>query len=292
MVSSLARRKKTARHHALRWLPFLLLSIVLFLAACTGIPVNPNVITSIEITGRSQRANPFCDGLDVNELKKCTPELLESLRFAERGMPVTILPVGKGTCTSLSVDFGDGTPPVVLSNQVLDNGSSQVIHTYSGWGGTKLIRVTGMEGCYGDVTRQVTVGYGDEGQTFMKLGYMAADGDVCKAVPNMPALRQGTGVKISTNGMKITYGLFLEFDASGDTSGTTPSDFPFPAFRAYSFVYRLGSQLIQAEAGPVVFKVSETAPLDICINDKADALGDNRGALRFDIEVNEMSAGP
>lgn len=291
MLSNLMRRENPARRQNVRWLWFLLISIVLFASACTPIPVNPNVITGIDISGRSQRPNASCDGLDVSERVNCTPELLESLRFAQIGTPITIFPVGRGTCTSLSVDFGDGTPPVELSNQTLDNASSQVIHTYTGWGGTKLIRVTGLTGCYGEVTREISVGYDPEGETVYKLGYSPTTGNVCDLVPNVPPLRQGTGVRISTDSRMLSYSLFIQFDASGDMAGTTPPDYPFPAFRAYSLVYRVGTQLIQGEAGPVVFLASETAPLEICVNDSISFLGDNGGAIRIDIEVNEMSAG-
>lgn len=290
------------RGQAWRGVPFALLSIGLLLSACAPVRVNPNVLTGIELTGRARRPHGYCDSADGWKLRQCTPELLESLSFARRNTPITIRPVGKGTCPSLTVDFGDGTPPVTLVNQVLDNLSSQVIHTYSGWGGPKRIRATGLGGCHGDVTREITVGYDEQGDTTYDLVYaFEADRDswkVCRRVPNVPPLRQGTGVRIGTNRMKIVYSqqtpgsFFREFDASGDTSGTTPADFPFPAHRAYSLVYQVGLQRIQGEAGPVVFRAAETAPLEVCVNEKEAWLSDNRGAIGIHIDVNERSATP
>lgn len=118
-------------------------------------------------------------------------------------------------------------------------------------GGTKRIRVTGLGGCHGGVTREITVGHDSQQRP-------------------------------------VT--LWREFDASGDPSGTTPADFPFPAHRAYSRVCEGGTRRIQGEAGPVVFGVTETAPPEICVDDKAGGLFHTRGVTGIDIDVNERSA--
>ena len=144
---------------------------VLTMLALQGCAGTANVITGVSFSKLSQRPNSFCDGLDANERRQCTPELLESLRFAEIGKEIDIFPDGHGTCGQASVDFGDGTPPSRFMNQVIDrNGTWKVTHTYNGWPGKKLVRVKGESGCHGDVTKEITVGIGSGGREDFNLG--------------------------------------------------------------------------------------------------------------------------
>ena len=277
---------------ALRWLRVLFVLAVFILPACTPIQVNPNVITGIAVNGEVWRPNARCNPTDGNHQPNCTLEEAQAEQFVPMDTQISILPVGSGNCNTVQVDFGDGTTPVVLSNQVLDNASFQVFHTYTGWPGIKTVRVTGLVGCYGDVTRDVTVGIGEQGRPSFVMAYYATTGNVCDAVPNVPSLRQGTGVRITVDDALIDYGL-PQFNASGDLSTVASPDFPFPGFRPYSLIYKVGAtQFIQGGVGDVVFQAAETAPLEICVNDGADFLFDNASSgLRIEITVNERSAG-
>ena len=257
----------------IRWLKVLLIASVLGFQGCGPNSVNPNHITGIEFGNRSQRPDALCDSSDSRDRARCTRELQESLRFAEIGKQFSVLPVGVGTCATATVDFGDGTPSATFNNQVLDNMSFQALHTYTGWPGKKLIRVKGEVGCYGEVTKEITVGIGPDGRDEFTIGFAPSKTDVCVSGRGIPIIRKGSGVRISTDGGEIIYGL-PKFNASGDMTGaTTPPFFAFPAYRVFSIVYKLGnSPPIQGEVGPVVFKAPETAPLEVCVNDNPGLL--------------------
>ena len=261
------------------------------LQGCNGIPtINAPFVAAVSFTDRSQAPNVFCDGLDKAERARCTPELLESLRYAEIGKTIGVVPTmgGSGYCESVSVDFGDGTPPARRAYFDV-NSNVRVPHTYNGWPGKKLVRIKGDGNCGGDVKKEITVGFAPDGHTEYRLGFMP-NGQICNAVPNMPSLRRGSMARIKTNGMTIDYGGNKVFDASGDPSSPVPAGYLFPDHRKYSIVYRVGTQLIQGEAGVVIFRVNQTDRLEICVNDNPGYLTDNSGGMRLDIAVNEISA--
>jgi hypothetical protein len=273
-----------------RWLQILLIAAVLGLQGCGPTPVNPNVITGMSFDGRSHRPSDCLDG-DSSVRRNCSSEEIESLMFAEIGKQFSVLPVGLGMCALATVDFGDGTRSATFTNQVLDNLSFQALHTYTGWPGKKLIRVKGEAGCYGEVTKEITVGIGPNGREEYTIAFAPSKTDVCVTGKGIPIIRKGSGVRISTNGGEIIYGL-PKFNASGDLTATnTPPFFAFPAYRVFSIVYKLGnSPPIQGEVGSVTFKAPETAPLEVCVNDNPGFLGDNAGGMMLTITVNEISA--
>jgi hypothetical protein len=136
------------------WLQILLLAAALGLHGCGG---TTNIITGLSFSERSQRPNTFCDAVDASLRAQCTPELLESLRFAEIGKSIAVSPMGTGTCEAASLDFGDGTPPLRLTFfKINDTPPMKITHTYNGWPGKKLVRVKGESGCLGDVTKEIT----------------------------------------------------------------------------------------------------------------------------------------
>jgi hypothetical protein len=168
--------------------------------------------------------------------------------------------------------------------------SWKATHTYNGWPGKKLVRVKGESGCVGNVTKEIAVGIGPTGREDYRLGFVP-NSMICNPVPNMPPIRTGTGVRIETDGRTITYGQAgTTFNASGSPSLPVPPSYRFPDQRKYSLVYRIGSQLVQGEAGAVVFTANQTAPLEICVNDNPSFLTDNSGGMLITIMVNERSA--
>jgi hypothetical protein len=277
----------------LRWFQLLLLTVVLGLQGCVPNTGTANIITGLTFkndaagTGLSQLPNQFCDSTDQDLKAQCTPELLASLQYAPLDQSMLIWLEGTGTCVA-SVDFGDGTPPEVTES--FHTWPWPVLHTYTGWPGKKLIKVKAQNGCLGDLTTLVTVGRSPDNRQDYRLAFVPTN-MVCNIDPNMPILRKGSGVRITTDGGKIIYGS-ISFDASGDLSSTsTPAGFAFTGFRVFSLVYKVGaSQFIQGEAGEVVFKAAETAPLEICVNDDPSYLFDNAGGMLITITVNEASA--
>lgn len=276
-----------------RRLPTLLWTAVLGLQGCNGIPINTTLpyVAGVSFSDRSQEPNEFCDALDAPLRARCTPELLESLKFVEIGKTIGVVPTmgGSGNCEAVSVNFGDGTPPTRLTYFDV-NSNIRAPHIYNGWPGRKLVHLKGDGNCGGDVKKEITVGFAPAGRAEFRLGFMP-NSQICnQAEPNMPALRKGSTVRIRTNGGTINYGGNKIFNASGDPSSPVPPGYLFPDHRKHSIVYRVGTQAVQGEAGAVIFRVEQAGRLELCVNDNPGYLTDNTGGMRFDITVNEISA--
>jgi hypothetical protein len=263
-----------------------LLVAVSGLQGCTPAGTGP-VISDLEFGDLTPRPADYCQPHNGPD---CATDLQEFPSYAELGKTIRVLPLGTGTCGAISIDFGDGTPPVVQNLQLgtAANPGPGVLHTYTGWPGRKLVHVKGISGCLGDQSKQIMVARAPVGRGEFELGFVPTL-MVCNVVPNLPPLRKGVGVRIFADAL-IKYGPFIEFGASGEPNTSAPAAFPFPGFRKFSVIYRVGSQVVQGEADYVPFKVLATAPLEICLNDIATDLGDNSGAGRFVITVNEVSA--
>lgn len=263
--------------------------VVLGLQACTTTGINTPVVSDIAFGGMTQRPANFCQPHHGTD---CAPNLAEFPSFAEIGKEISVLPLGKGTCGRVSIDFGDGTPPRIVQNLPIGDATNPgrgVQHTYNGWPGRKLVRVKGSHYCLGDESKMLMVGFNPDERGDLDLGFVP-NNLVCNVVPDRPPLRKGSVVRIWADAV-IQYGPFIAFNASGDLSSPAPANFPFPIHRKFSVVYKVGSsQLEQGENGSVVFRVNETARLEICLNDHPNDLRDNRGAGHFKITVNEVSA--
>lgn len=284
-----------------RVLPILLLAAVLGLGACTGTGTGTtNIITDMSIGGRSSRPSAcYSAGDGRPPVKNCTEAEKEALRFAEVGKVITVYPEGQGRCAQATVDFGDGSA-MTFSNVAPQSGTSlhtwAATHTYAGWPGKKLMRVKGDSGCLGNVTKDVTVGIGPDGREDFRLGFCAGGPGcstppttVCSAVP-MPPIRKGTGVRVEADGSMINYGGNQAFSAGGDRTAPVPAGYLFPHRKKFSLVYRIGTQDVQGEVGPVTFVAGQTGPLEICTNDNPSLLSDNVGGVLLTITVNERSA--
>jgi hypothetical protein len=246
------------------------------------------------------RSDPVCEGQDPRGPFNgaCTFEQLESLAFAAHGQESIFNMQGSGTCGEVSFDSGDGTAAQTFVNVAFGPGQGwQVRHTYTGWPGKKIVRVKGLRNCLADSSAEISVGFEPEGRENLRNAFrpnsMQCNPVMLNGSPPrpMPAIRKGSGVRVETDGGMINYGgTSIVFDASGDPSTPVPAGYLFPAQRKFSLVYRIGSQLIQGEAGPVVFRATETAPLEVCVNDNPSYLADNRGGMLITITVNESSA--
>lgn len=279
--------------HPVRRLAGALLPLAMM--ACTTTPggAPPPTFGNVVFAGMTDRPADFCAPSDG---PNCPRDLANFPKVVERGKEISVQPLGTGTCGLLTVDFGDGTPVMTVQNLPMGTASSPglgVQHTYTGWPGRKMVRVKGITNCLGEQNKEIMVVIGPRDKGDFDLGFVP-NNMVCNPVPNVPALRAGTTVKITADVM-IQYGPFISFDDGGEPGVTAPADFAFPGMGKFSVIYRVGSQLVQGMGRangfrPVVFRVAATGPLEICLNDHPMELRDNRGAGHFTIEVNETSA--
>lgn len=268
-----------------------IVALALLTQACS-----PMVITGVSFGELSQRPNSFCDGLDVQDRARCTPELLASLKFAALGAPISVVIDGQGRCALATVDFGDGSVLGEASNVVVDRaGTVRVPHTYAGWPGKKTVHVRGRGDCTGEVRQDITVGFAPDGRESYRAAF-APNARQCNFLIDtptqlaMPALRAGTGVRIVADGGTINYGASSQtFNASGDPAAVVPAGYTFMDKRKFSLVYRVGTDTFQGESGSVVFTTTQPGRLEVCVNDNPGFLTDNRGGMLLTITVNERS---
>lgn len=259
------------------------LTLLLGLQACqTG------RVTGIAFEDRVQPPNEFCDSTDPAKQAACTPELKNAIQFAPLQKRVGFVFSGGGTCDEAIVDFGDGDTLKLFN---VSSWPHRETHFYSGWGGVKNIRLKGLVNCVGDARAQLNVGHEPDGRQTYLLAFRP-NLSVCNQVQNVRSVRAGSVLRLEANGTKIKYGI-PEFDASGDRSATAPSTFAFPDKRPFSLVYKIGTETFQGEAGRVVIRASQTAPLEICVNDHPAQLGDNLSAgVRIEISIAEAASVP
>lgn len=245
-------------------------------------------VTGISFENRVQPPNEFCDSTDPAKLAACTPELKNAIQFAPLQQSVGFVFAGGGTCDEAIVDFGDGDTVKLFQ---VSSWPHRETHFYSGWGGVKNIRLKGLVNCVGDVTTPLNVGHAPSGRQTYLLAFVP-NRSVCNQVPNVRNVRAGSVVRLEANTTKIKYGI-PEFDASGDRATTAPSTFAFPNMRPFSLVYKIGSDTFQGEVGRVIIRASQTAPLEICVNDHPAQLGDNLSSgVRIEIGIAEAASVP
>jgi hypothetical protein len=203
------------------------------------------------------------------------------------GTPAHFQLAGDGVCGKVSIDFGDGTPPAIVSNYDFSN-IPQVDHLYTGWPGKKTVKAGSVENCVGSPQIIFTVG-----PPVLNVGYAQPRPLACDPIPNKPPLRAGTKVHMKTNpnpNVKINFGCSFNgciYDADGKNPSTAAAPFPFLGLREYSMVMRVGTQVVQGGTD-VTFTTNQAGPLEICVND--DSLSNNTGAWGLIIDVDESGA--
>jgi len=215
------------------------------------------------------------------------------------GKPIQAMIGGVGECTMLRIHWGDGQFTDVV-NRDLGNYPSQPryvfeSHTYAGWPGLKRVTVEGITNCAGTASadfmlvRELSP---TDRRTDFTLGFGQPTATTCTPVPNMPPLRPNTAVSITTNTAlpPTNYGCVLGgciHDEDGKTGSSAPANFPFPGFREYSLVLRVGGDAFQGGKN-TSFTTRRAGALEICVNDAV--LSDNRGAWGLMIVVDERAA--
>lgn len=281
-----------------QWIPAVCVLMMLALQGCTTTSAPLPSVGKPSLFPLNARPDPVCDGQDPRGPYNgaCTRERHQELAFAALGKEAIFNMPGSGVCGEVSFDFGDSRPPQTFQNVSFSQGQVwQLRTTYAGWPGKKLVRVKGLRDCLADTRTEILVGFEPDGRDDVRAAFLP-QGTQCAPVlagsPRraMPPIRNGSTVRIVTDGGKINYGANAIFDASGDPSASVPPGYLFPGHRKHSLVYRIGGQEIQGEAGPVIFRANNTAPLEICVNDNPAYLADNTGGMVITITVNESSA--
>ena len=213
----------------------------------------------------------------------------------ERNKMASFDVTGLGTCTKMSVDFGDGSPAADAYNVNLATISSYT-HVYTGWGGGKIVTAEGITNCVGKVQMRVKVL-----PEVLRVGVLAPRPTACDLIPNMPPLRKHTLVHaknppgfsllsnpLSTINFGCTFGCV--YNLFGENAPAPPT-FPFPGLRKYSMVLRVGTQVEQGPTvfdGETTFTTNQAGPLEICEND--EKLSDNSGGWGVDISVDDLGS--
>lgn len=211
------------------------------------------------------------------------------------GQPLEVRVYGRGPCTLLEVDFGDGEKTEVrnfdFAKSEEDLQSPLVLtHIYNKWPGPKRLKAAGVTNCAGTAATDfdlLTAGR----NPFYQLAFRQPVPTTCAPIPGTKPLRAGTLVRVETADIQMTnYGCALGgcvYGADGKPGSQAPGRFPFPGLREFSQVWRIGTQIEQGGAS-ATFTLRQGGPLEVCVND--DSLSDNGGAWRVDITVDERNA--
>jgi hypothetical protein len=189
------------------------------------------------------------------------------------------------------VKFGDGASTILWNANLEWDGAigsgAIVTHVYpSGpghWRGPKTITAEPVSNCLGGATDVDTIIPPD-----MKIA-IAQPGPVCGSIGAVRAGTVITAAPLNTPENKIRFSAFETRGIAGapDPAFGPPFTFPFPGLRAYSLVYRVGTQVGQGGTG-VPFTVAQDGQLELCIND--DLPTDNSGGWGIRLTVDERGA--
>ena len=213
---------------------------------------------------------------------------------------------GVGKCGAIIINFGDGE-----SREIKDvdfdafSGGYPLDYLYGpdDWGGQKTVVATGVTDCSGEVSKPLTVlleipkGSGQHSSIFkFAVGTQVPWAQACRTIPGMKKLPAKTLVKITgpvnDHDRRIDFGCWFAgciYDADGSKGSKARDSFPFPGYRDYSLILRVGSQIVQGGTD-IRFTTTNQTPSDLefCLND--ENLSDNSGQWFVKIEVDESQA--
>lgn len=212
--------------------------------------------------------------------------------------PVRAMIGGVGNCTLLRIHWGDGQTSEIASRDLgnYPTNAKYVFesHTYTGWPGLKRVTVEGITNCAGTATTEFMLVNAATGRAVnTPIQFHQPVATTCTPVPNKPALRPGTIVSIMANPSlpPTNYGCPFGgcvFGADGKPGSTAAAPFPFPGFREYSMVLRVGPDVFQGGLSAASFTTVRPGALEVCVNDAM--LSDNNGAWGVFITVDERAA--
>jgi hypothetical protein len=197
---------------------------------------------------------------------------------------------GTGVCT-MQVDWGDGSSEQMTQDLGAAGAQGVVIkHTYAGWTGLKKVTARGVGDCSGDTYAYVKIG------PSLPIAFAPGSANACEQMTpdnmvrlNLGALTAGSTVHvrwINPPGSKIDFGCLLSgcvYGPDGEPNSVAPADYPFPGLRKYSFVIRVGTQVVQG-GSDVTFTVAETGWMEWCVNDN-DLSNNSKGwGIAIDVD--------
>ena len=213
----------------------------------------------------------------------------------ELNKPVDFIVSGAGGC-ELRIDFGDGSP-LVQGYWDLSN-NPHFAHTFERWRGGKTVTVEAVSGCEGKVNTRVTT---QPAVYTIGVNYsQPPKPPICVAaldpfpwsLPGVRSLIHVTTLLLSAAPRGIDFGCPVGgciYDADGKNY-PADSRFPFPGFKEYSLVLRLGTQVEQGGTD-VRFTTTSSASLEICLNDD-DIARTRRGGGGYEIHIQVDQLGP
>jgi hypothetical protein len=209
---------------------------------------------------------------------------------------------GQGTCTSVTVNWGDGmieTNFIPVPGRRIELETSAIEtrylkHTYTGWGGGKTVTVDG-NGCEGKVRGRFQA---DPRRKFIGWKGRAPAGTtgVCQTVAGLPSMIPRMLVQVSVTNVAGRSGVGFGcpgciYDADGRVGSPAPPSFPFVGLTAYSVVFRVGSQVVQGGSF-TQFTTTSSGALEFCLNDGDNDLTNNSGEFEVEISVDELGPPP
>ncbi|HET7144256.1 MAG TPA: hypothetical protein VFI68_09575 [Anaerolineales bacterium] len=220
------------------------------------------------------------------------------------GTPIQFILNGVGICNSVKADWGDGNidplinggpgVPVDLAGTDPSAVATRTLtHTFTGWGGGKTVTVEGNYNCIGKVNLRFEIPPLKKNLGWAQPG--PAGTNMCQtftpSLPNMiPRMLVDVSATLVGNARGIDFGCFAGGcvgDADGRPGPVADSRFPFPGFREYSVVYRIGSQLIQGGTN-TQFTTTSSGIMEFCLNDGDINLTNNKGGFDVTIRVDQL----
>lgn len=191
---------------------------------------------------------------------------------------------GVGRCRTLTIDWGDGFP-LERWDHVDLTAHSTARHSYSGWTGGKTVTVDAVSGCQGRARTRFRIepsastfvlprGPTGNNDTCILWGAELAPNSLVKIVSPVPPV-----VDFGCLAGGCVYGV------DGKPGSTAAAPFPFPGFREFSLVLRVGSQLFQGGSNSQT-TVPIRGRLELCQNDNTP--DNNTGSWQIELTVDQL----
>jgi hypothetical protein len=239
-------------------------------------------------------------------LGACASNVIQSVGLAPgqsptMDQPIAIVVSGTGTCSALSVNWGDSGDTWERFTNVDLTAGQRLSHTYTGWAGGRTVWVAAESQCTGTAQARFTTE--PEMRSFgwarlpSGINPLACFGVPSATRPNglMPPLPANVLVRVRGNpSPQVNFGCSFNgciYDPDGKPGTSAPATFAFPGFREYSLVLRLnGSTLFQGGKSEQ-FSAPNGGGLEFCQNTDNPS-GNITGGWQIDLRVDQLGFPP